>query len=298
MKFTEQKNREDVLNNILLNTNILPKKLYKRIITDNKITQDERRIGFLFETVSIILLTSKCLKIEYTNILDGQLQSLKNCDNINILLKQKIAQGNNPSDLTIKQNNKIVAFSVKYRNKFLPNQSSVSELDGELSKINENYSIGLIVKDKNLIIEHNYKNDGSNQKKLHSKVIQDKLLLDENDIIEGLEIFCERFKNINFDDYIELINKDYLDSPRRQLKLKLHQKLTFLKFMKNKKDSLHLISHKPRSGKSITILIICKYLLENGHDKILIMTSVPDTIKSFIKDLDKYIDFKNIQYIN
>ena len=298
MNFHEQKYRKDILKNILSNTDIIHKKLYKYIITDNKTTEDERRIGFLFETLTIILLISKCLKVEYTNILDGQLQSLKTLNNINILLKQKIAQGNNPSDITIKQNDKIIAFSIKYRNKFMPNQSSVSELDGELSKINENYSIGLIVKDKKLILEHNYKNDASNQKKLHSKVIEDNLLLDEKDIIEGLEVFCERFKNIDVDDFIEQINNEYLNSSRKQLKLKLHQKLTFLKFLRNKKDSLHLISHKPRSGKSITMLIICKYLLENGYDKILIMTSVPDTIKSFIKDLDEYIDFKNIKYTN
>ena len=298
MNFHEQKNRKDILKNILSNTDIKPKKLYNYIITDNKTTEDERRIGFLFETLSIILLTSKCLKVEYTTILDGQLQSLKPLNNINSLLKQKIVQGNNPSDITIKHNDKIIAFSIKYRNKFMPNQSSVSELDGELSKINENYSIGLIVKDKNLIIEHNYKNDASNQKKLHSKVIDDNLLLDEKDIIEGLEVFCERFKNTVVDEFIEIINKDYLNSSRKQLKLKLHQKLTFLKFLRNKKDSLHLISHKPRSGKSITMLIISKYLLENGYNKILIMTSVPDTIKSFIKDLDEYIDFKNIKYTN
>lgn len=296
MNFIEQKKRIDVLKNISSNCNLLPKKLYKYIITDNKTTDDERRIGFLFETLVIILMTSKCLPVEYSNILEDQLQSLKTLNNINNLLKQKIAQGNNPSDITIKHNDKIIAFSVKYRNKFLPNQSSVSELDGELSKINEDYSIGLIVKDKDLIINHNYKNDGGNQKKLHSKVIEDNLLFDEKDIIEGLEVFCDKFKNTNVDDFVELINKEYLGSSRKQLKLKLHQKLTFLKFLRNKKDTLHLISHKPRSGKSITMLIICKYLLENTYDKILIMTSVPDTINSFIKDLDNYIDFKNIQY--
>lgn len=72
--------------------------------------------------------------------------------------------------------------------------------------------------------------------------------------------------------------------------------MSFMKFILNIKQKLHLISHKPRSGKSITILNICKYLLENGTNKILIMTSVPATIKSFIDDLDKYIDFKDIKY--
>ena len=91
-------------------------------------------------------------------------------------------------------------------------------------------------------------------------MIEDNLLFDKKDIIEGLEIFCERFQNKNVDEYIEIINKDYLNSSRKNLKLKLHQKMTFLNFKKAEKDKQHLISHKPRSGKSITILNICKYL--------------------------------------
>jgi hypothetical protein len=59
MNCIKQNNRKDVLKNILSNINISPKKLFKSIITDNKTTQDERRIGFLFETLSIILLTLK-----------------------------------------------------------------------------------------------------------------------------------------------------------------------------------------------------------------------------------------------
>ena len=60
---------------------------------------------------------------------------------------------------------------------------------------------------------------------------------------------------------------------------------------------MNLISHKPRSGKSITILNISKYLLENKVNKILIMTAVPNTIDSFTQDLEKYIDYKNIKYM-
>lgn len=128
----------------------------------------------------------------------GQLQSLKVCKNIKELLQIKIAQGNNPSDITIKQGNTIIPFSIKYRNKFLPKDSSVSDIDGEISKIKniDEYKIGLIVKDKTIVETHNYKNDGGNEKKLHDKVIGDKLLLDEKDIIKGLEIFCNDFNNM------------------------------------------------------------------------------------------------------
>lgn len=297
INFMKQINRNDVLTNILKNKNIPVKKLYKILLTDNNTSNEYARKGFLFETLSIILLISKCLNINYTNILDGQLQSLKICKNISNFLKINIVQGNNPADLTIKQGDDIVPISIKYKKKFLPRISGVSEIDGEMinAKI-RNYKIGLIVKDKSLVENHNYKNDNGNQKNLHNMVVDNKLLLDRNDIIVGLEKFCNNFKDYNVDDFIEMVNKDYLLSGRERLKLKLHQKMTFMQFIGNEKQKLHLVSHKPRSGKSITILNICKYLLENKMNKILIMTSVPATIKSFIDDLDKYIDFKDIKY--
>jgi hypothetical protein len=312
MDFKKQTIREDIVVNILKNISLNNIKLYTKLISDNHSTDDDRRIGFLFETVSILLLISKCIKINYTNILTGQLQSLKKLTNINDILKQKIAQGNNPSDITIQHDETIIAFSVKYRNKFIPKDTDIASLDSELQKITKNYSLngvcvpfrqqnynlGLIIKDKTLIENHLYKNDASIQKELHDKIISDRLLLDEKDIIIGLKIFCNRFNNLSLEQFIETINKDYLKSPRKQLILKLHQQMTFLNFVTNIKSSKHLISHKPRSGKSITILNICKYMLENKIKKILIMTSVPATINSFINDLNTFIDFKNIKYVN
>jgi hypothetical protein len=70
----------------------------------------------------------------------------------------------------------------------------------------------------------------------------------------------------------------------------------FINSFLTNKHKMWCIAHKPRSGKSITILLICKYLLEHGFKKILLMTSVPATINSFMNDLEKYIDFKNITY--
>jgi len=84
--FTKQTIRKDILNNMLNNILLNSNDLYKILITDNNTTYDESRIGFLFETLSIILLICKCLKIKYTNIMDGQLQSLKICTNINDIL--------------------------------------------------------------------------------------------------------------------------------------------------------------------------------------------------------------------
>jgi len=287
---------EDILNNILINNDLPIKELYNLILTDNN--SDNSRKGFIFEAICKLLLIAKCLKITYDDILQGQLQSLTKCKNIKEFLNNHIHDGNNPSDLTLMKDNDIVSFSVKYRDNFIPNDSDVQRLNDELLAINKSYKIGLIVKDKTEVINHRYKNTNSRQKLLHDKVISDNLLLDENDIIVGLEVFKQRFKNYDVTKFIQKINIDYLLSPRQQLILKLHQQLTILKFINNH-GNLHLIAHKPRSGKSITILSICKYLLDNNKvNRILIMTSVPATIKSFIDDLNKYLDFQDILYVN
>jgi hypothetical protein len=169
-------------------------------------------------------------------------------------------------------------------------------------QITNNYKICSFVKDKEVYINHKYKNQLNIDKQLHDKIIENGLLFDETDVIKALDVFCQRFSinhNLNIDDFIEDINSGYLLSPRKQLTRKLHQQMTLLKFIKSlltNKHNMWCIAHKPRSGKSILILLICKYLLENGYKKILIMTSVKDTISSFIKDLEKWVDFKNINY--
>ena len=166
MEFKKQIVRADILLNILNNVSSDKNELYLKLITDNHTKDDDIRSGFLFESISILLLISKCINIDYTNILSGQLQSLKNLTNISDILKQKVVQGNNPSDITIKQNENIIAFSIKYRNKFIPKDSDISLLDNELKKLNKSYSLGLIIKDKTLIENHIYKNDASIQKEL------------------------------------------------------------------------------------------------------------------------------------
>lgn len=309
INFTKQNKRIDVLKNIINNSLLIKQKtltsleLLNIILTDNNTnTKHISRIGFLFEVICIILLSSKCLlKINYKRIYQGQLTSLKKLKNIKYLLNCPINQGDNPSDFTYKLNDYYVAMSIKYNNTtaFNPDNSDVLKLNTEMKSKYDKYKVGLIVKDKTIVENHIYTNKALERTIVHKQLIKDNLLLDKKDIILGLQVFCNRFNNqIKILDFIELINKDYLNSPRQQLRLKLHQQITYLNFINNSSSNLHLVSHKPRSGKSITLLMISKYLLNNGYNKILIMTSIPDTIKNFIEDLDTYIDFKHILYIN
>ena len=300
--FINQVFRKDILVNMLANTKLTGKELFDVIMKENKELYDERRQGWIFETLCQILIILKCIEnINYTEIYDGQLQNLKQIKNITSLLKVKVdGGGNNIVDMAIKQGTSLVLFTIKYKNKY--SETDVSKIDNTITKqnITDDYKIGLVVKDKEVVIKHKYKNKLNIDKQIHDKIIENGLLFDEKDIIKALDVFCQRFTNVlSIDEFIDFINAEYLLSPRQQLTKKLHQKMTEIKFVKSfltNKHKMWCIAHKPRSGKSITMLLICKYLLEHGYKKILIMTSVPATINSFMNDLEKYIDFKNINY--
>ena len=300
--FINQVFRKDILANMLANTKLTGKELFDMIMKENKELYDERRQGWIFETLCQILICLKCMEnINYTEIYYGQLQNLKQIKNIKSLLKVKVdGGGNNIIDMAIKKETTLVLLTIKYKNKY--SETDVSKIDNTITKqnITDDYKIGLVVKDKEVVIKHKYKNKLNIDKQIHDKIIENGLLFDKKDIIKALDVFCQRFTNVlSIDEFIDFINAEYLLSPRQQLTKKLHQKMTEIKFVKSfltNKHKMWCIAHKPRSGKSITILLICKYLLEHGYKKILIMTSVPATINSFMNDLEKYIDFKNINY--
>ena len=297
--FIGQVFRKDILANMLANTNLSGKELYNIIMSDINSSPSDSRRGDLYETLCEILLITKCIEnINYINIMSGDLSSLKEVKTIKTLLCKKIHQGGNVSDISIKNGNIITCFSIKYKKKVSKKGTDITDLNSTLEKYTNDYKIGLFVKSKEEI-------SGSKKNDIHKEifdiVIKNGLLFDEKDVIKALSVFCERFSSnvLDIDDFIDFINAEYLLSPRQQLTKKLHQKMTETKFINSfltNKHKMWCIAHKPRSGKSITILLICKYLLEHDYKKILIMTSVPATINSFINDLEKYIDFKNINY--
>ena len=301
--FNIQKYRKDILSNMLANLKLSGKEMYDLIMMENKEVIDERRQGWIFESLCQILIVLKCVQnLNYSEILEGQLQNLIQVKNVNSLLDIQVdGGGNNIADLTIKQGSTTIPFSIKYRNKY--SETDVSKIDNTITKqeLTKDYKIGLFVKNKDVVNNHKYHNELNIDKQLHDKIIEDGLLFDEQDIIRALSVFIERFSNnvLSINDFIEYINADYLLSPRQQLVKKLHQQVTLLKFISSFTQNIKkmfCVAHKPRSGKSISLLLISKYLLEHGYKKILIMTSVPATINSFVDDLEKWIEFKNINF--
>ena len=195
--FIDQLERKDILANILANAKLTGKELFDLIMKEQKELCDERRQGWIFETLCQILVILKCIEnINYTEIYDGQLQNLKQIKNINSLLNVKVeGGGNNIVDMTIKQGTTTVLITIKYKKKY--SETDVSKIDNTLTKqnITDDYKIGLFVKDKEVVVKHKYKNKLNIDKQLHDKIIENGLLFDEKDIIKALDVFCQRFSS-------------------------------------------------------------------------------------------------------
>ena len=289
--------RKDIVECFLKNINSNERDNFNLVM--NSTDSDSKR-GFIFECICEILIITKCIEyIDYDEIQSGEYPCISSIKNIEEILRKNISsKEGGVSDLILKKDDYIVPFSIKYKSNFLPSSSDISHIDNTFK--NEKYKIGLIVKDKKFVINHKYTNKQSIHKILHDKVISDNLLFDEENVIKGIKVFADKFKKYenNVKGFYEIINKDYIKSSRKQLVLKLHQKLAFLKFVNNIKNNeyKHIIAHKPRSGKSILMLLMSSFLLENNYKRILIMTGVPSTIDDFIYALNTYIDFKDIKY--
>ena len=287
--FINQKTRGDVLTNMVYG-----------LFDYNKL-MDQPNKGDIFETISIWLIIFKCMiGVEYTSIKTGKYPYHKDLFDVNQIFKQSIHTSNDGvSDITVENGDIYIPFSIKYYN------NGISQKDTDICDIdktfeNEICNVGLIVKDKNEISDAKY-NHIHNQ--ALTKIKKNNLLFDETDIKHGLSVMRSRnymstYKTI--DDLLEMVNAEYLFSPRKMLHKYLHQQMVFEKFTKNLESGsyVHLLDLVQRSGKSIVILMIVDYLLKKmGYNKILIMTSVVSTIKGFINSLNTFIEFKDIKYV-
>ena len=212
--FNIQKYRKDILSNMLTNANLKlsGKEMYDLIMMENKEVIDERRQGWIFESLCQILIVLKCVQnLNYSEILEGQLQNLIQVKNANSLLDIQVdGGGNNIVDLTIKQGSTTIPFSIKYRNKY--SETDVSKIDNTITKqeLTKDFKIGLFVKNKDVVNNHKYHNELNIDKQLHDKIIENGLLFDEQDIIRALSVFIERFSNnvLSINDFIEFVRQD------------------------------------------------------------------------------------------
>ena len=267
--------------------------------------KSESEKGFILEAVFKILAIDKkitSIPIKYSNVYSCQLSEIlvsHGLLNIKELYNENVFNASGgKSDFTTEINGCFTFTSCKMKNKFIPGESDIEKMYNECSndlKL-DNFKLSFVCKvDKDKVINHKHKHQ--NVKQYFDTINRNNLLFDFNDIKCGIEEFIALHSGKCYDDYCQYINSECLNNSRETLVERLHQRMTLLRFIKNfnKGETNHLISHKTRTGKSITQLIIIKWLIEKNK-KVLFMTSVPSTIINFIKDLEKYVGFKNIQY--
>ena len=289
--FKSQTRRSDIVINILSG---FP---YETVLQSNGNGSDKSRLGFIYETIAILMIISKVTLISYINVIGTAFNSYPNLTPINDireLINCPIPQGNDCSDLTLEISSGVyLPFSIKYRNNSIPDKWSIKDLKKDAG------GVGFICKDKNKIINHHFNHNNNTNKIARDSIIADKLLFDETDVKKWYLIFQERFRGYNLEQWIDEINSNYLGSPRKSVLPYLHQKMFVVQIISNilagYKD--HLIDNKPRSGKSLLVLLTIVSLIKSGYKKFLIMSSVPHTFKSFIEDLNMFIEFRKIKYV-
>jgi hypothetical protein len=291
----------DVLRIMISNCHLSGLELFDLIIgkSNDPITQ-----GYLYETICIILISLKCFGLDYKEILEGQIENLRPIHTINTILRENIRKGKNPIDLAIRRSDEtVVVISIKHEKNFTG--ADLDEIKGRFSNFGgqANFKYAVIVKNGEMYRNHRYNNKNDTKKINFDRAFADGLFFDKTDVIRAMDVFCGRASaaargEFSMEKIVDYANATYLLSPRKQLVKKLHQQLALRRFIAtlDMGETQWCIAHKPRSGKSITMLLICKYLLENGRKKILITTSVPSTIDSFIATLDTWLDFAGIRH--
>lgn len=269
--------------------------------------------GYVFEALSRVLMMLKCvIGFDCDVVIEGKIGGNLKETTLKKVSCELIQQGDNASDIITRTGNTYIAFSVKYKNKLGDfRHLGCTEINNEFKKINADYKIGFITRCKNEVINHTYHSKGEDYQVVMEKVLEDGLLFDKETIVSSIDMFLELFKNItlktskkhktstplSIKEIIEHVDEKIYNIKRKRLFERFHQTLTLKKFINNYDSRYHLVPHVPRSGKTITLLLMIKHMFEVKHMKrIILFTSVPKTIKQFINEIEKYIEFNTIEY--
>ena len=266
------------------------------------LSESKSRDGFVFESLAEIGILTKELVDNFDEIYKNHL-----CDKVLLpikssreILEKDIYQGNNPSDITYSKDGVIYVVSVKYKDSY--GDTDLNRLTTACKNKGCEYKLSLIVKKKNTYLKHNFHHDSMPDKLLIEKVNEDGLLKNEKEVKIAYQSLQAKMKLMKFKDKDEIydwLDKKYLNNSKKSLKLWFHQFLGYERVMHNINmgEKSILLAHKPRSGKTITLLRICKELLKTNKI-ILLMTSVmpEDILGSFISTINEYTDFDDIKY--
>jgi hypothetical protein len=277
--------------------------IFKKIINSKN---SESLNGYLYEALIRVLFIMKCfVNLSCDELYDGKISEHINKTTLKNISKEKIHQGGNGVDIIIKKDDTYIGFSVKYKKTFDARKTDCEIINTEFKKSGLKYKVGFITRDKDFVINHKYLSEQEDYCIVMKQIMQNNLLFDKNDVISSLDNFIDMYKDIKMitlngmkiKKLIEYIDEKIYNVKRKCLIQRLHQNLTLNKFIQNYDSRYHLVPHVPRSGKSITLLLMAKYMMnEKKMKRILLFTAVPSTITSFINVLDTFYDFNGIDY--
>ena len=120
-------------------------------------TNDERLRGQMYESIVIMSLPFllEFDKFSFTHM--GEFPNMVWISNYRDFIYESIMQGNNPSDITISMDGTYIAFSIKYQKDQGNTETDVEKIEGYMRDRNVNYKIGLIIKDKKVIVNNLYR---------------------------------------------------------------------------------------------------------------------------------------------
>ena len=269
-------------------------------ILSDKSPYDKSKQGFIFERVVDFNFVCKTIPLEeaYT-FLKGKLHEKVHLPykNISELFGKLSTGGDGGVDQIIKVGDIKYLFQSKYGDSLKKNlEDNIRKMQDtgkeRFEECEQKYKLGYFVKDKESVSAQNI-----DTQKIYDEIEKNNLNFDYNDIIKFTKHMIDELNEFeSCEEQIKYMNS-CLGSNRKRLSIRLHQKIAYLKCIKNiaNGEFKHLIAFKPRSGKTLTILMIVREILKTKK-RVLIMTSVPDTIKQFIKELNDYDEFKDIKY--
>ena len=108
--------REDVLKSILSNICLSGHDKFKLIMDS---TSSDSKRGYLFESICELLITTKCIGVNYDKIYSGQYPNIKPVVNFKNIFKKNIySKEGGVSDIIIGENNCYISFSINYNKNY------------------------------------------------------------------------------------------------------------------------------------------------------------------------------------
>ena len=225
--------------------------------------------------------------------------TIQNMKNINEIIDKSICQGGDESDFTIINDEKkeIYPVSVKAGENVTQTSSGVQPLIE--CKLYSNYKIipYLVLLHKDRIVNKRKSNGSLQREDIHKELEKDGRIYGKDDIDKTIKQFREKFSGKSVDYIINYINTDILRNKKRWAKLRIQQAVTKMSIIRNLNKGITrlVIGHKPRSGKSITSLSIISELINlKKIKKCLLITSIPETLKDYMGEINRYHDFDNL----